>query len=155
MANLNVRPYRSTDLDDVIAIYLGAIRDIASKDYNPAEIAAWAQADRDSWAAQRLSRTTWVAEINLMLVGWIGIEGDGHLDMLYVHPSHQGVGIASALLEFVEIAASCQGLTRIHTEASITARIFFEKRGFQVITSEVVARHGQNFTRFRMQKVLK
>ena len=149
-----IRAYQPTDLDAVIAIFLGAIREIASRDYASAQIDAWAQVDRESWALRRLSRPTWVAIIELP-VGFADLEPNGHLDMMFVHPAHQRAGIASALLNAIEIAARAQGLSEIFTEASITARPFFERRGFSIVTAQLVEKRGQHLRNYRMEKFLK
>ncbi len=153
-AALSIRAYRSTDLDAVIAIFLGAIREVASRDYAPAQIDAWAQVDRAAWASRRLDRPTWVAVIGPAAVGFTDLEPDGHLDMMFVHPAHQGVGVATALLGTVEAAARAQGLVRLFTEASLTARPFFERRGFSVVAAQCVEKRGQRLKNFRMAKVL-
>jgi putative acetyltransferase len=147
--------YEPTDLDATIAIFLGAIRQVASKDYERAQIEAWAQVDRDLWGKRRLSRPSWVAVLDADVVGFTDLEPDGHLDMMYVHPDHQGIGIATALLATVEGAANAQNLSRIFTEASITARPFFERRGFSVLASQRVKIRGQTLTNFRMRKTLR
>ncbi|TWB55078.1 hypothetical protein FBZ98_103473 [Rhizobium sp. ERR 922] len=41
----SVRPYEPDDAEATIDIFLRAIREVASKDYNPAQIAAWAKID--------------------------------------------------------------------------------------------------------------
>jgi putative acetyltransferase len=151
---LAIRPYRPSDLDVVIAIFQGAIREIASRDYAPAQIEAWAQVDRAGWESRRLSRPTWVAVIGETIVGFSDLEPDGHLDMMFVHPARQGIGVASALLATAEAAARAQGLTAIFTHASITARPFFERRGFRVVAEQSVEKRGQRLTNFRMEKAL-
>ncbi len=153
-AALSIRAYRPDDLDAVIAIFVGAIRQVAVRDYSPAEIDAWAQVDRAGWTSRRLSRPTWVAELGRKPVGFTDLEPDGHLDMMFVHPAHPRAGIATALLATVEAAARAQGLARIFTEASITARPFFERRGFSLTTPQVVEKRGQLLTNFRMEKFL-
>jgi putative acetyltransferase len=150
-----IRAYQPTDLDAVIAIFLGAIREIASRDYASAQIDAWAQVDRESWALRRLSRPTWVAIIDQLPVGFADLEPNGHLDMMFVHPAHQRAGIASALLNAIEIAARAQGLSEIFTEASITARPFFERRGFSIVTAQLVEKRGRHLRNYRMEKFLK
>ena len=74
--------------------------------------------------------------------------------MMYVHPAHQGMGIATNLLATVEAAATTQGLTHLFTESSLSARPFFERRGFHLIAAQHVERHGQGLTNFRMEKRL-
>ncbi len=43
---------------------------------------------------------------------------------------------------------------RLHTEASITARPFFERCGFLLVAEQTVALRGQQFVNFRMEKPL-
>ena len=151
---LSIRPYRPADLDAVIGIFLRAVRQVAARDYNHAQIDAWAQADHEGWARQRRSRPTWIAVIGRSPAGFADLEPDGHVDMMYVDPAHQGVGVATALLESVEAAARAQRLPRIFTEASITARCLFERRGFRNMTAQRVELRGQTLTNYRMEKLL-
>jgi putative acetyltransferase len=139
----------------VIGVFLGAVREIASRDYDPAQIGAWAQADREAWSARRTSRPTWVATIGGNVVGFSDLEPDGHLDMMFVHPAHQRQGVATALLATVEAAARERALAAIFTEASITARPFFERRGFAVAARQLVEIRGQRLANFRMRKTLR
>jgi len=152
---LTIRPYTTEDCDATIEIFLRAIREVASRDYNPAQVNAWAQVkDREAWAGRRASRPTWIAQNVDVVIGFSDLEPDGHLDMLFVHPDHQGRGAASLLLEKVEAEAREQGLKRIFTEASLTARPFFERRGFTVLARQTVEKRGQLLDNFRMAKAL-
>lgn len=152
---LNVKSYVSADCDATIQIFLGAIRDVASRDYSAAQIDAWAKVDdTDSWATRRASRPAWVAWREDVAVGFTDLEPDGHLDMMFVHPKYQGIGVASLLLATVEAEAIKQGLKRIFTEASLTAKPFFERKGFMVLARQSVETRGQMLTNFRMEKYL-
>ena len=151
-AGLSARAYQPTDLDAVIAIFQGAIREIASKDYDKAQIEDWAQVNRARWSERRLSRPTWVAILDQVSVGFADLEPSGHIDMMFVHPAYQGVGVATILLQAVEAAANTLGIRRLYTEASVTARPFFEKRGFSVLASQ---QKGERLlTTFCMEKSL-
>jgi hypothetical protein len=46
------------------------------------------------------------------------------------------------------------GVARLFTEASITARPFFESQGFVVLTPQVVTLRGAEFVNYRMERVL-
>lgn len=58
------------------------------------------------------------------------------------------MGIASAICDRLEEAAS----GNIVTHASITARPFFEKRGYRTIKEQQVERQGILLTNFVMEK---
>jgi putative acetyltransferase len=152
---VQIRPYVAADCDFTIGIFLGAIREVASKDYSPAQVAAWGKVeDREAWARRRASRPTWIGEHEGVPVGFSDLEPEGHLDMLFVHPDYQGIGVASALVAKVESEAGKLGLTRLTAEASLTARPFFERRGFVVLARQTVEVRGQQLDNFRMEKLL-
>jgi len=152
--HIELRRYVTEDLDAVIEVFQRAIREVASADYNPAQIAAWSMVDRDAWEPWRLTRPTWVAVNGARVVGFSDLEANGHLDMMFVHPDYQGMGVARTLLRQVETAAQAQRLKRIFTEASKTARPFFERHGFVVDAEQVVNKRGERMTNFRMHKML-
>lgn len=87
------------------------------------------------------------------MIGFTDLVSDGYLDMMFVHPGYQGLGVASLPLDQVEQKARELGLDRIHTEAS-TARPFFERRGFRVLKSQVIEKRGETLSNFSMEKNL-
>jgi putative acetyltransferase len=153
--NVAIRPYTPSDLAATVDIFLRAIREVSSKDYTGAQIDAWAKVeDFAGWGVRRASRPTWMAEVDGQPAGFADLTADGLLDMMFVHPEFQGIGIASRLLQTVETEARRQGLGRIHTEASKTARPFFEKRGFRLVRAQKVEKRGQLLDNFVMEKLL-
>ena len=91
---------------------------------------------------------TLVAEENGVITGFGDMDSSGYLDRLYVHRDFQGKGIASVLCDRLEASVSCL----ITTHASITARPFFEKRGYRLIKEQQVERQGILLTNFVMEK---
>ena len=84
------------------------------------------------------------------IIGFGDIDDDGYLDRLFVHKDHQRREAASALCRELENAAS---FVRIPTHASITARPFFEKRGYRVLKEQQAERDGVLLTNYLMEKV--
>ena len=76
------------------------------------------------------------------------IDKTGYLYRLYVHADYQGRGIATAICNQLERAV--QG--DITTHASITAKPFFEKRGYKVVKEQQVERQGILLANFVMEK---
>ncbi|MBB4233861.1 GNAT family N-acetyltransferase [Rhizobium esperanzae] len=149
-----IRPYTPADAGATIDIFLRAIREVSSKDYSPPQIEAWAKVeDHGLWAERRISRPAWIAEIDGEPVGFSDLTAEGCVDMMFVHPQLQGLGIASRLLNTVEAEALRRGFTRIYTEASRTARPFFERRGFRLISRQTVEKRGQSLENFLMEKL--
>ena len=151
-----IRDYVPADVDALIDLFRQAVRRVAIRDYSEAQVKAWApdMAEREKWVERRASRPTWVAEIDGKVAGFTDLEPDGHVDMMYVHPDFRGRGVANALMAKVEEAAAEQKLGRLYTEASITARPFFEKKGFRVIAPQTVHVRGQDLVNYRMEKFM-
>jgi putative acetyltransferase len=128
-----VRAYEPGDADPTWEAYLRAVRDTASKDYSPEQVAAWApdSVDLAQWNERRLSVHTVVA-IDGRVVGFSDVTDNGLVDMLFVHPDAGGRGVARALVGAVVSKARELGLTQLHTHASRTARPVFERVGFVV-----------------------
>lgn len=156
LAEVTIRSFRPDDIDALMALFQRAVREIASRDYSPKQIAAWSQArtDRDGWLARRLAKPTFIAERAGEIAGFSDLESDGHIDMLFVSPDHQRQGVATRLINHVIGNAREQGLRAVYTEASITARPVFERCGFHVVAAQQVTLHGQTLTNYRMRREL-
>src|SRR5262249_31014274 len=151
-----VRDFRPEDVLAVGALFRDTVRRINSRDYSPEQVRAWAPDDisEQSWADKLAGRFSLVAEIRGEIVGFGDLEGDGHLDHLYVHADHQACGVGRALLAALEAEAGQCGISRMFTEASITARPFFERHGYRVLQEQVVVCRSVEFVNYRMEKRL-
>lgn len=74
--------------------------------------------------------------------------------MLFVHSEYQGLGVARTLMNHILLKARDQNLTELTTDASITARPFFERSGFRVDHEQDVQLRGQTFRNYRMSRAL-
>ena len=101
------------------------------------------------------SSVAYVAEEHGMIVGFGNLTQDGWVDMLYTHKSHQGEGIASAILTRLTEDAGVMRLPALHVTASIAARHFFEIRGFSLDWEQDKAHKGSVFKSFVMTKDLR
>jgi putative acetyltransferase len=153
---ITLRPYRPDDAPALLVLFRDTIRRVNSRDYSPAQIAAWASDDIDtvSWFGRFSGRYVPVAEEAGRPVGFAELESSGHIDRVYVSADHQRCGIGRQLLATVAAEAQRVGLSRLFTEASITARPFFESQGFVVLAPQVVTCRGIDFVNYRMERVL-
>jgi putative acetyltransferase len=85
---MSVELNRAGDLDAVIAVFRSAVREVASRDYDPAQVAAWSTVDRDGWSKKRGGTAAWVAEIDELVVGFSDLEPDGLINMMFVDAQH-------------------------------------------------------------------
>jgi putative acetyltransferase len=156
MPALTIRSYRYDDLARLVALFQTSVRTLARGDYTESQVQAWAPdlIDHEQFGRQCAAKSTWVAEAGTRIAGFSDLEPDGHIDMLYVHPTFQRHGVARALISHIESLARQQGIKRLYTEASITARLAFEAMGFVVLGSQMVTTRGESMKNYRMEKRL-
>lgn len=146
-----LRRYRSSDCNAIISLFRETVHTINRKDYSRKQCDAWAPAEMDirQWDDLLSSHLTLVAIEGETIVGFADMDDTGYLDHLYVHADHQRRGIATTLCDALEAAIGREIYT---THASITARHFFEARGYAVVQEHQVKRRGVLLTNYVMQK---
>ena len=146
-----LRPYRPSDLRELAELFYVTVHTVNAGDYTAEQLDAWADGapDLEEWGRTLLAKTALVAVEGETLAGFGDMDRSGYLDRLYVHRDFQRRGIASALCDALEAAVEAE---RIVTHASITARPFFEKRGYRTLRERRVLRHGVPLTNYHMEK---
>lgn len=148
---MEIRQYQPADLKQISQLFYDTVHTVNAVDYTKEQLRAWAtgQLDLTAWNDSLLAHHSLVAVINNQIVGFGDITADGYLDRLFVHKDYQGQGIATALCRELENAITCDELT---THASITAKPFFERRGYTVLKEQQVIRRGMKLTNYVMLK---
>lgn len=148
---MTIRLYGSADCGEMAALFYETVHTVNAGDYTPAQLDAWAPGDVDlaEWDRSFREHLTLIAVENGRIVGFGDMDASGYLDRLYVHKDVQGRGIASAICERLEKAVRAERFT-VH--ASITARPFFEKRGYRTLREQTVIRRGVALVNYSMEK---
>jgi len=133
--DLSIRPYQPADAAALSALYEASVRALGARDYSPAQIEAWASLAPSAEAldVRMVDGRTRLVAVADGVAGFIDVEPDGHIDLLYVAPAAAGAGVARLLLETAEALAPLSGARRLYAEASETARPAFERLGFSVV----------------------
>ncbi len=150
-----LRPYRPADKRHLQQLFFDTVHAVNARDYTPEQVAFWApeEPNRETWA--RLdTQHCFIVEYQKIIVGFASLSASGLVDFLFVHKDFQGRGIATTLLKQLERLARKKGLTLLSTETSISARGFFEKVGFRMITENRKMLKGLEFRNFTMEKAL-
>ena len=148
---MQLREYMPSDCAQLAELFYQTVHSVNAKDYTQEQLDAWATGEVDlqvrdvSFRAHR----TIVATESGKIVGFGDMDETGYLDRLYVHKDYQGQGIASAICDELERFAAGKTFT---THASITAKLFFQHRGYHVVRKQEVIRHGVALTNFVMEK---
>lgn len=146
---MKIRRYKNEDCDIVSRLFYETVHSVNAKDYSTEQLTAWANSPEKLKARceDLIKQYTLIAEIDGEIVGFGSIDNLGCLDLLYVHKDYQNQGIASALCNELE-----KGFPIVKTFASITARQFFENRGYVVVKEQEVERLGIKLKNFEMEK---
>ncbi|MFV3010725.1 GNAT family N-acetyltransferase [Clostridium botulinum] len=153
---MNIRIYQSEDCREIVELFYNTVHSINSRDYNSAQLDVWAPKEIDivSWDKSLSQHYSVVVEENDVTIGFGDLDATGYFDRLYVHKDYQGIGVATTIANELERYAQENHISVVTTNASITAKPFFKKRGYEVIKEQFVERNGQFLKNFIMKKVL-
>ena len=148
---MQLREYITSDCEQLAELFFQTVHSVNAKDYTKEQLDVWAtgNVDLNRWDRSFKEHYTIIAICNDEIVGFGDINSSGYLDKLFVHKNHQHKGIATAICD--ELESSVTG-KKIITHSSITAKPFFEKRGYRVKKEQTVVRNGISLTNFIMEK---
>ncbi len=147
---MEIRMYRPSDCKILTGLFYNTVHTVNARDYTEEQLNVWAtgEVDLEKWNQSLQEHFSVVAVDNGTVVGFGDIDHTGYLDRLFVHADYQGKGVGTAICNQLEQAV--QGT--IVTHASITAKPFFEKRGYSAMKEQSVERQGIFLTNYRMEK---
>ena len=131
--DFTIRQAQQSDAVALKELFQNTVLVINRRDYSQAEVEDWASCGNNlSNIKERIETHYFVVAVNQQsqIVGFSSITPQGYLHSMFVHKDFQGEGIATMLLEEIERYAITAGITRITSEVSLTARPFFEKKGY-------------------------
>ena len=153
---LSIRRYRTEDAPILWTLFYHTVRVINRRDYTESQVLAWAPSDFDlnSWQRTMDAIQPYIAEIEGQVVGYCDLQSDGLIDHFFCHHEYQGQGIGRDLMSFLFSQAKVQGIERLYSEVSITARPFYKKMGFTVKVQQRAEVRGETLTNFMMEKYI-
>jgi len=153
-----IREIEQADLQSIIKLFYDTVHHVNAADYSKKQCAAWAPKTlltdyKDSRLYQSLlQHQTYVVVRDKLIVGFANITDAGCIDHLYVHKDYQYQGIATALLQKLEACARIMGIKQVTANVSVTAKLFFQHQGYQVVEKQAVLRQGITFVNYKMCK---
>jgi len=154
--NVTIRAYHPDDAEALADVFYEAIHQGTGKHYTPAQQQAWAPNPGmpTTWPNRLATLDVWVAQIDGEVAGFMAATPQGYIDFAYVRPRWMGRAVAQALYDVILERARVSNLKRMTTHASLLARPFFAKQGWQVDEMEIVDRNGEQLKRFAMSLTL-
>lgn len=154
--SMQILPYRAEFEHELWLLFFNTIRTVNARDYSPEQLEVWAPEtkDEDRWIERMEGIQPFVCVVDGQIVGYAGIVDDGYVDHFYVHHQWQRKGAGSALMAQLEQVAIEKSYPQMTSDVSLTARPFFESKGFQVVTPQEVVRDSVVLQNFKMRKSL-
>lgn len=148
-----IREYKSSDCKEVSELFYNTVHVINAKDYTKEQLDVWAtnEIDLEKFNKSLIEHYSLVAVENKIIIGFGDIDKTGYLDRLFVHKDYQNRGVATSICNRLE-QKILKG--KVVTHSSITAKPFFEKRGYKVIKEKQVERKGLFLTNYIMEKII-
>ena len=149
---MEIRKYRKGEETEIWNLFYNTVRKINIRDYNQDQINAWAPEKIDLEIASQKIRdiNPFVVVLDGKIVAYADIQIDGYIDHFYCHHDFQGKGIGTRLFAKLEQVASDNAITELYSNVSITARPFFEAKGFLVAKEQAVKQRGQSLVNYKM-----
>jgi putative acetyltransferase len=153
---IEITPYRTGVCADLHRIFFDTVRTINIRDYNQAQVEAWAPSDSDllSWEARIESIKPYLATLNGEIAGFADLQEDGYIDMFFCRADMQGMGVGGALMSRLIEEAQSRSIAILYSNVSITARPLFERFGFTILNSQEVHVGGQILLNYKMEMAL-
>ena len=130
---------------------------VNSKDYTKEEVEDWASCgDSVEHWKELFAKNNYIGALDGQgnIIGFSSMNTDGYLHSMFVHKDWQGKGVATLLLSEVEKMARRYEVHKINVEVSITARPFFEKRGYKVVKEQKARANRLWLTNYVMEKAI-
>ena len=154
-ADFIIRAALQSDAVELKKLFQNTVLAINRRDYSQAEVEDWASCGDDLSNIEDMIKTHYfIVAVNQQseIVGFSSITPQGYLHSMFVHKDFQGEGIATILLNEIEQYAITNGIMRITSEVSLTARPFFEKKGYIVVEEQKRKANQLSLTNFWMAK---
>lgn len=154
--HFTVRKGQIDDLNEMQKLFVETILTVCKNDYNEQQIKVWTSGveNKQRWQDILTKQFVLIAQHENKIIGFATLDNGSYVDFLYVHKDYQRQGVAQQLLDDIETEARRLKQTGLTSDVSKTARSFFEKNKFNVLTEQIVNKKGVNLINYKMTKVL-
>ena len=143
-----------SDINALKSIYQKTVRELAPSLYTTEQVIAWSLFPEDTakFTEFILKPDTYILEKNQEIIGFCGLEKNGHIASLYIHPAHTRQGYGTKLLNHVLNQGIKESISLFYSEASFFSQPLFKRCGFEVVEMETINYGVVFFERYKMEK---
>lgn len=153
---MRVRKFQIGDEAGLFEVFHSAIHQVASRDYSPEQIEAWAPADldREVWTARMRGIDPFVVEADGFPIAYADLQENGYIDHFFVSGNTPRQGAGRLLMEAIHAKAARRKLKMLTSDVSRTAQPFFEHFEFEIIERRAPKIRGIEVPNALMRKIL-
>lgn len=151
-SQMDIRKFRQGDETELWELFYHTIHNVNIQHYDKAQVQAWAPDDLSvDIIVQKFREIDPFVVISAgKIIGYADIQSDGYIDHFYCHHEYQRRGVGGMLFAALEKEALENGIPKMYSNVSITARPFFESIGFSVEKEQLVPMGDQQLKNYRM-----
>lgn len=153
---MNFRKATISDLPEMKELFVQTIQSVCKIDYNPDQINAWVSGAENTqrWIDVIEKQFALLAIIENKIAGFGTLKDNNYIDFFFIHKDYQRQGIANKIFSELELEAKKHHSKIITSDVSITAKPFFEKKGFVVKTEQKNMVRSVEIINYKMEKEL-
>jgi putative acetyltransferase len=156
---MHIRPMHAGEELALRAVFHSAVHGLASRDYTPEQIEAWAPSEfttelQERWVSRVRGIQPFVVEFEGLLVAYADIQPSGYIDHFFVAAHMAGRGVGSVLMHHLHRVANERGISVLTSDVSRTAQPFFERFGFLIVAERTPIVRGIAVPNALMRKEL-
>jgi len=155
---MKIRAYHLGEEHEIWQLFKQTIHHVNSQDYSQKQLDAWAPTtfDKTLWRNKLRELSSFVCVTEEKIVGYSDLQTNGYIDHFFCHHHYQGKGVGTALMTHIHTLAEQQkNITQLSADVSVTAKPFFEIKGFKVVKQQSVPTRGKILTNFKNNEVFK
>ncbi|MBF4493927.1 GNAT family N-acetyltransferase [Flavobacterium sp. MR2016-29] len=151
---MDFRKATISDLSEMQEMYIETIKWVCKNDYTPLQIDAWVSGlnNTERWLKVIHNQFVLLALIENKIVGYGTLKDGNYIDFFCVHKNYQRQGIADEIFIKLELEAKKENSKTMTADVSITAKPFFEKKGFIIKGEQKNIRLGVELINYKMEK---
>jgi len=144
------------DLPSLRELFLETVLHVNIADYSVEQVRDWVSCGEslERWNKLFSEQQYWLCEYDGKIVGFISCNLSGFIHSLFVSKDFQRKGVAKLLLQTVENYAIQNNIRTLTADVSITAKPFFESKGFVVVEEQMAQANSLKLRNYKMRKTI-
>ena len=153
---MEIRRFIEGEEASLFRVFFSAIHQVASRDYTPEQVAAWATEDSDmsAWAERMRTIRPFVVTVAGVPAGYADVQPSGYITHFFVSGAHPRKGIGALLMDRIHDEAGRLSIETLSADVSRTAEPFFAHYGFGIVERRTPVRRGVTLHNALMRKSL-